>query len=385
MRIVHIITGLGLGGAESVLYRIVRKTAKQNVVTVVSLTDGGLYAKRMQECGAEVRELGMKKGRLILRAVIELYRILRSQRPDIVQTWMYHADLIGGVVARAAGVKVVVWGIRNMRLDSRQTSVTTRFVAKLCAVLSKWVPSAIISCSKAAADVHRRLGYVAKKIVVVPNGVDLHMFAPNEKGGQSLRAKLQIEKDMFLIGMVSRFDPLKDHANLIGAINSLRQSGLSFVCILVGSGMTEDNRRLRDMVSEARVEDSVRFLGPREDIPDVMNALDLHVLSSVGEAFPNVLAEAMACGTPCVSTDAGDSDLIIGNTGWIVPAENSQILADAIAAACRESANNEKEWLQRREMCRERIVDRFGLDKMVESYQNVWDRAATKSLNGVAP
>jgi glycosyltransferase involved in cell wall biosynthesis len=118
--------------------------------------------------------------------------------------------------------------------------------------------------------------------------------------------------------------------------------------------------------------ESTHLLGRRADVPALMNALDLHVLSSVGEAFPNVVAEAMASGTPCVVTNVGDAAEIVGETGWSVPAKDSAALASAVSTALQELEHQPQRWTERRLAARSRIVDNFSLEQMVVQYNKVW-------------
>ena len=329
MNILHIITGLSDGGAEAVLYRLCTHDT-QNRHVVVSLMDLGKYGPLLQAAGVAVHGLGMPRGRVTPGGLLCLWRLLRAQRPDVVQTWMYHADLIGGVVARLAGVPAVCWGLRNTALEPGASTRSTIWVARLCAWLSRPVPRAIVSCSREAVRVHRALGYAAEKFVVISNGYDLTRFTPDVDARQRLRTAWGIDDGMPLIGMVARLDPQKDHATLIAALARLAQAGTAFRCVLVGGGVDAGNAALREAIGTAGLHAFVRLLGRRDDIPAVMNALDLHVLSSRGEAFPNVLAEAMACGTPGVTTDVGDAALIVGDTGWVVPPRDTDALARAL-------------------------------------------------------
>lgn len=215
------------------------------------------------------------------------------------------------------------------------------------------------------------MGYDAGRMVVIPNGYNLSQFRPDPEARAAVRAELGIAPDVPLIGLVARFDPQKDHRNLLQALAILKGRGTAPLCLLVGTGMEEGNQALAAMIGEAGVGDHLHLLGKRTDIPAVMNALDLHVMSSAfGEAFPNVLSEAMACGTPCVSTDVGDAALIVGDTGWIVPPRAPAALADAVEAALAESRSSQ--WGARQEAARARIEENFGIGVMVERYRAVW-------------
>lgn len=375
--ILHIITGLADGGAEAVLYRLCTHEDTHRH-TVVSLMDAGKYGPLLEEAGVRVHCLGMPRGRLTWQGLRRLWRILRMERPDVVQTWMYHADLLGGVMARLAGVRRIIWGIRHSNLEPGKLRGLTLWIARVNAFLSRWVPDAVVCCAHRAKDVHIRLGYAAHKFVIIPNGYDVSRFRPDPVARAKLRQEWCVPDEVPLLGMVARFDPQKDHANLIRALGQLKKSGESFRCVLVGRGMDEGNAAIRSVLAAEGLEEYVRLLGPRNDIPSVMVALDVHVLSSVGEAFPNVLAEAMACGTPCVTTDVGDAALIVGDTGWVVPAANPAALARTIATALDEWRERPAAWAERQESARKRIAEVFSLERMVQAYRRVWAGTLTK-------
>lgn len=373
MKVLHIITGLNDGGAEAVLYRLcTRDQAGEHVV--VSMMDEGKYGPLLRQAGIPVHVLNMPRGQLRPGALVKLWRIVRAARPDVVQTWMYHADLIGGVVARLAGVRAVVWGIHHTTLEPGKSRRSTIWVARLLARLSRRVPRRIVECAERAAEVHAALGYCREKMVVIPNGYDLTQLRPDAAARARLRAEWGVDAAAPLIGMVARFDPQKDHANLLHALQRPAGEGVSFRCVLVGTGMTPDNQALVEHIAAAGLQDRVMLLGRRDDIPAVMNALDVHVLSSSAEAFPNVLAEAMACGTPCVTTDVGDAAAIVGETGWVVPPCDPAALADALGAALTELQAPDR-WPARQQRARSRVADAFSIEAMVGRYHAVWGEA----------
>jgi glycosyltransferase involved in cell wall biosynthesis len=373
MLVLHVITGLTDGGAESVLFRLcVADTSNRHLV--ISLRDLGKYGEILRTLGVVVHCLEMDKGKIRLSDLWKLGKLIRSHRPDLVQTWLYHADFIGGIVARIVGIRRVYWGLRSTNLVADETNRSTRIVIKLNALLSFLVPKKIISCSVKGVEVHQSLGYRKDKFSVVPNGYDLHQFAPDAEAGHTLRLSLEIPDGIPLLGMVARFDPQKDHLNLIKALGMLKQSGHAFFCVLIGSGMNEFNIELLAWLDSHGVRERVYLLGQRNDVPVVMNMLDLHILpSAFGEAFPNVLCEAMSCGTPCIATDVGDSALIIGETGWIVPINTPLDLSRSISIALDEKQINPDAWALRKSNARQRILERFSIEKMVENYHLVWE------------
>ena len=290
---------------------------------------------------------------------------------------MYHGDLMGGLMARLAGVPRVCWGIHHTTLERGKSARSTIWIARVNARLSRWVPQTIVCCAEKAREVHSALGYAAEKMVVIPNGYDLERFKPDAAARAQLRHAWGVPDDTFLVGMVGRFDSQKDHANLLAALNGFKRICNGFRCVLVGKDLDQDNATVKSWIAEQGLESHVQLLGQRSDIPAVMNALDVHVLSSAyGEAFPNVLAEAMACGTPCVTTHVGDAALIVDDTGWVVPPRDAQALASALGAALRERGEQPADWAERQCAARERVVALFDIERMAAAYRAVWQSAA---------
>jgi glycosyltransferase involved in cell wall biosynthesis len=371
--ILHIITGLNDGGAEAVLYRLCGYGAKPERHAVVSLSPAGKYSEPLEALGVTVHHLDMPRGRVTLTGLYRLYCLLRRHKPQSVQTWMYHADLVGGVVARLAGVPYVFWGLHHTDLIPGASGRSTRIVAGLCARLSRFVPARIVACAERARIVHIALGYDAKKFVVIPNGYDIDAYAPDPQAGEALRRQLAPPTDGPVIGLVGRWNAQKDHANLVAAFERVLARQPCARLVLVGTDCAPDNPALVDLLEGAGLSRRVHLLGRRDDIPAVMNALDLHVLSSShGEAFPNVVAEAMACGTPCVVTNVGDAALIVGETGWVVTPRDSEALANAILSALAEKERKPHIWSARQHSARQRVVDKFSLATMVEAYETIW-------------
>ena len=369
--ILHIITGLEDGGAEAVLYRLITNDNRFKH-SVISLMGPGKYGPLLEKQGFTVHCLNMGKGKITRSGITFLWRYLRSNKFDILQTWMYHADLIGGVIGRFAGLNQVYWCIHNSTLVRGQTHWKTLVVTKICAALSYVIPRKIISCAQGAIEANVRQGYSASKFQLIPNGYDLSMFKPDVLNGETLREKWGIKKETFLIGIVARFDPQKDISNLIKALGRVRKSDLDFNLVMVGAGMESDNEELRGWIRSFGIEDRVIMLGQQNNIPEIMNAIDLLTLSSkYGEAFPNVLCEAMACGTPCVATNLGDIPVIISEYGWVVPAQSPDQLADAIIQAAIQR-KNEFLWNSKKDNARQHIERNFNIQTMVDSYHKVW-------------
>ena len=222
--------------------------------------DRGVYAHQLEECGVTVSTLNIPRGRLTFTGLFKLYRLIKEVRPNVVQTWMYHSDLIGGVVARLAGVKAIAWGIRHVNHDPAQNNRAALLITRLCAGLSGWVPKKIVSCSIKATRLHQALGYCPNKFINIPNGYALDKLKPDSQSRLSLRESLAIAGDAFVFGMVARFDPQKDNRNLIRALGQIKQSGQEFICLFVGVGIGEHNTTLMAELSTAGVTQHVKLL-----------------------------------------------------------------------------------------------------------------------------
>jgi glycosyltransferase involved in cell wall biosynthesis len=342
------------------------------------MIDFGVYGERFREEGIEVHRLEMSRGLPSYSGFKKLWSLIRTTKPDVVQTWMYHSDLIGGAIARLGGYRNVVWGIVNFNLDPNVASRSTRWTAKLCAYLSGIIPARIISCSKRAVTAHQQIGYAKKKFVTIPLGYDLAELYRDQVAADKLKELWKIPADAVLIGCVARWDRQKDHQNLLNAFAIICEQFPKIYCVLAGPQMDKQNTELESMIKKINGENERIILAGRVDsIPNTMSVLDLHILPSLGEAFPNVVAEAMACETPCIVTDVGDAAIIVDNTGWVVQPGNTQALAKAIALALGEMENKES-WKKRRIECRNRIYENYSMQRMIGSYYNLWAMVAYK-------
>ena len=371
MQVLHIITGLGDGGAEALLYRMCKFDKEHNHI-VISLMDEQKYGPLLKEIGVVVHTLSFPKGKIKFSGFFKLYKLIKQIKPDVVQTWLDHADMIGGIVARLAGIKNIVWGVHHTALVKGESKLSTIFISKINVFLSYFIPKKIIYCAQESKKAQEKIGYKKAKGVVVLNGYDIEGFTQNDSLSAEVRNDLSINADSFLIGHVGRYDPQKDLSNLIEAFALLNQKKLDFDAVIVGANLDNNNRDLLLMVNKNGLSKYVHLLGRRDDITAIMNGIDLFVLSSKSEAFPNVLNEAMLCGTPCVTTDVGDAGKIVRDSGWVVRPKDSEALANAIINASEEKESNKSIWLQRKIACRKRVVKNFSLEKMVKEYKKVW-------------
>lgn len=368
MKIMHIITSIDDGGAEKTLYKLC-KYEKLNSHIVISLKGKGKYYTLLKKLRVKVYCLDLKF--YSIAKFFYLVKIIKQLKPDLIQTWLVHGDFFGSLAGWLACNKNIVWNIRYSNLESNNVKSSTLLLIKILSKLSHIIPKKIIVVSKNAKKIYKNLGYDAKKFYHIPNGYDFRVFKIDKLKRINFRNKFKIDKKLPLLGFIARFDPMKDHLNLLNALSIIKKKNYLFLCILVGSNIDKNNKKLILEIEKRELTNSIKLLGQINDITSVMNGLDLHILSSkYGEGFPNVVAESMACGTPNIVTNVGSSRSIVGKSGWIVSKKNSKKLSKAIEKALNEIYSNN--WKIRCKRSSAIIRKNFDINKMLFSYNKIW-------------
>ncbi len=371
MKIVHLITDLDMGGAQVMLFNLLKQPAMAGMTgSVISLIEAGMMGSRIRELGIPVESLGMHPGRPDVRALWKLIGRLRQDPPDLIQTWMYHADLLGGLAARLAGNVPVIWGLHHTLGGEQPVRPRTMAVLRLNAILSSWLPRRVVCCAESTRQEHERVGYSANRMVVIPNGIDLELFHPDPQARHFLHQELGLDDDIKLVGMFARFHPQKDHRTFIEAARLQHLSTTRVHYLLAGEGVSAANQIINEWVENAGLSDRFHLLGLRQDMPHLLAGMDITSLSSShGEALSMSIAESMACGTPAVVTDVGDAGRLVGNTGRVVPIRDPAALSDAWMNLL---SLTEIERSRLGQMARSRIRERYNIFSVVERYLSLY-------------
>src|SRR3569832_1571609 len=322
----HLITSLDVGGAERALVQLVKRLPRSHFRSeVISLVKPGLFAEELEAAGIPVMGLDMPRGAPTIRGLLRLVRHLRATRPTILQTWMYHADLLGTVIQSFVPEMRLLWNLRCSDMVSAPESYKLKRIMWLLARLSGQ-PDATIVNSGSGKSFHETFGYLPRRWAQIGNGVDTTRFRPrSDEVRQEIRAKLGIDRQAYVIGMTARYHSMKDHQTFIQAAARFALALPSALFVLCGDGCDDRNEHLRQMLTGAGLLGRVILLGPQRNLEMLYPCFDLLTLTSAyGEGSPNVLIEALACGVPCVSTDVGDSQQIIGHAGLVVPPKDPQ-------------------------------------------------------------
>jgi glycosyltransferase involved in cell wall biosynthesis len=377
--VVHLITDLDIGGAEMMLARLLDHVDRIHVRSAVICLSGlGPVAEQIARAAVPVYALEMRAGRVHPTAFLRLVKYLRQLKPDVLQTWLYHSDLAGLAAGFLTRVPNVVWNIRCAELNPADHPLSLRIIIRSLAWLSR-LPSTVISNSIAGKLAHEQLGYQPRRWMIIPNGVDTERFQPSVAGRRQLRRELRLGDDTLLVGVLARVHPMKDHTTFLKAAAATAKTREDVHFVLAGRGVTED-RGLAGLVRQLELADRVHLLGERSNPAQLLAAFDVAVSSSYSEAFPNVVAEAMACGVPCVVTDAGDSAAIVGSAGVVVPCRDPSALAQGVMQLLNLDPGT------RRALggaARERILHEYSIQRAALRYEALYTDLVNTSVQAV--
>jgi glycosyltransferase involved in cell wall biosynthesis len=368
--VVHVIAGMHAGGAEHALLRLLGELSDRFPATVCTLGDPGVLAPQVEALGIEVWSAGIEGAASLVSGAARLCERLRLRRPAVVQTWMYHADLLGGLAARVARVGPVAWNVRTTVLDKATEKPTTRAAPYLAACLSRVVPDRIVCASHAGRLAHEALGYPPSKMVVIPNGIPI----PAAADRHAMRAALRLHEDDLAIGRIGRVAPVKGQAVLLDAFAQLVRSHPRARLVLCGSGADLGNGDLVRQMEVLGITERVTLLGHRSDVEAVHAALDVVCSPSLEEGFPNAVAEAMAAGIPVVATDVGDTARVLAGTGLLVRPGDAAELAEALGRMLDRPV---AERMSMGAGAREVAERTLSLAAMAEAYAELWTAMAS--------
>ncbi|MDQ1638987.1 MAG: hypothetical protein QOF62_2326 [Pyrinomonadaceae bacterium] len=377
IKVLHVINDLSVGGAEMVLYRLLSAIDRRRFdCTVVSLKDNGTLRAQIAALGVPVHSLAIAGPAIRPASIWRLLRLLKQAAPDIIQGWLPHGNLIALLAGTFTSERVpVIWNIRQSLESFEYEKPMTQKAIKLGSRLSR-KPATIVYNSRSGAAQHEEFGYSAAKATVIHNGFDTKVFAPSIEARACVRAELGVAADTVLIGLVSRYHAVKNHANFLRAAAELRKRYSNVEFVMCGSGVSWDNRPLRQLIQDLALTSAVHLLGPRPDMPRIIAALDIAASASYGEGFPNAIGEAMACAVPCVVTDVSDLSWIIKNAGIVVPKNDASSMAQAFAEMLELG-------VEARHVLggngRARVMEHFRLTAIAEKYSTLYESVLARN------
>lgn len=366
-KILHLIPTLAQGGAENALCNLVAND-KQNLHKIITfLNFDNDYQKRFLEKNIEIITLNLNQSWRIFGFIWKVKKIVKQYNPDLIQTWMYHSNFLS-IFIRVWNEVPIYWNIRHTDLNLKNNKFRTIFLAKICGYLSKIVPKKIIYVAKASYESHTAFGYYKNNSEIIHNGIDTEKFKSNPHDKIMFKEEKKISKDTILIGMIANLDQKqKDIVTFLKAANLLLSSNKKYAFILAGRHASENNRDLFKLIKKYNLEKSTHLLGQLKNPLAYYTLVDINILCSHGEGFPNVIAEAMSCQVPSISNDVGEASYIIGSTGFTFKINDAKKLFDIITSL------EVNEISIRGIQSRDRIIDKFSMSRMIGKYNSIWN------------
>lgn len=365
MKLVHIITGLNKGGAEASLYKLLTELQRDGFDNVViSITDEGFYGKKIKELGIEVYCLRFDQGfYLSLKGIIRCRQIIKNFSADVIQAWMYHANLLAVVLKPFLPRVKIVFNVRQSLIKGYDKFLTL-IVIYLNAMLSRFA-NRVVNNSIFSQKQHEAIGFSKKNSIHIGNGFDIELFHINKKKYDSFREMHHLTHDCKIVGNIARFHPIKNHFGLLKIFHNLKvQYDGDIFFVLAGKDVDYNNKKLIEQINMLSLQDSCILLGS-VNTPDIMPVLDLYVSSSLGEGFPCIIGEALACGIPCIATDVGDCKKIIGENGGVAHPSDISTLVDL----CVRWLNHP---IRKKEEIRQYLFENYSMKKNAKQYKELY-------------
>jgi glycosyltransferase involved in cell wall biosynthesis len=363
MKVLFFIRSMVVGGSQRQLAMLARGLAARghDVAVVVFYTGSEIDVFR-QDTSVRVLSLS-KSGRWdALAPLLRLRQLIVKERPDVLYAFQPTQSALSALLLPFGQSTKLVFGVRAAGMEVARYDSLSALAYRLEVWLSRRADLIIANGHAVRADTITR-GVHARRIAVVPNGIDTQTMRPDPTAGRAQRHAWGLSDDAFVIGCVARFDPMKDHTTFLAAALSFARahSDARFVC--VGDGPPGYRDRIHTLASSLGLDGCLIWAGEMDNLRGVYSAFDIATLSSAfGEGFPNVIGEAMACGVPVAATDVGDARRIVGEFGEVVPPRQSELLCAGWVRLRRRLAQE----TTFRDAMRQSIVTNYGVDMMVE-------------------
>ena len=365
--ILFICNSLNLGGAEKIMYEIV-KNIRSYKREIICLTSRGHYSTLLEKEGIKVTYLNLYRNPFNLLYIFKTYLIILKKKPKIIHSFLYHSDVIGSILAKLSFTKKIIWSVHSDFIKSNNTLLRNLQV-KFLSRISHYIPNIIIYCSKESLDNHIRFGYCRNKSIIIKNGICTKKFYPREKSYYQIRKLLGIKKDSFLIGHIARFHQIKGHYLLLNCLKLLKKENKDFRCLMIGTNIDKNNFSLKNQIKKNNLEENIILYGETKFPHKLINAFDINIITSVSESSSLVLMEAMASGIPTLATNVGPISKTLGKTGWVVENKSAKHLAEKLIFIIK----NKKSLKIKSTSARERIIRIYSQEKMLKKYNLTYE------------
>jgi glycosyltransferase involved in cell wall biosynthesis len=379
MKITHIINSLKKGGAEGNLYRLCKfhkKKYKSKIdITIITLIDNGFYETELKKAGIKIFSLGIdRKNNHIgfIKKILTLRKFIKKKNPDIIQSWMYHSNFFTLFFPKIFYDKIF-WNIRHAELNSKISKKMTILLSIVCGLFSKVVPKKIVYCSERSIEFHENQHLYSKnKTVLIYNGCSDKTYYPSKYSRSNFRKTNKINKSDIILGYAGRYAKQKNIKSLLFAFLKITKMHNNVYLYMVGKDINLLNKELTTLILDLKIENKIFFLGEQKNLLKFYNGIDLLVLTSHSESFPNVVAEAMLCSTPVLSSNAGCSKKIIKNCGFIMNNNDHPSIYKNLIRTINFYKYKRKEWKLLKKNSRLQIQKNFSIPNMANIYMKNW-------------
>ena len=379
MRIIHIINSLKKGGAEGNLHRLCKfhknKYKSKVNITIVTLIDNGFYEKELKKLGINIFSLKMSQQIRILdfiKKILKLRKFLKRQNPDVIQSWMYHSNFITLFIPKIFYFKTF-WNVRHSELNTKISKKMTIFLSIFCGIFSRIVPKKIIYCSERSINFHENAHFYSRnKTIMINNGFSDKTYYPSNYLRKNFRKKNKIKKSDIILGYAGRYSNQKNIPAMLIAFSEIIKLYKNINLYMVGSGINISNQKLVKIINDLKIQDKVFLLNQKKNLTEFYNGIDLLLLTSHSESFPNVVAESMLCATPVLSSDAGCSKKIIKNYGFVILKNDYLSIKRGLEKSINIFQNKKKDWKLIKKNSRLQIQNNYSIEKMAKTYLEKW-------------
>ena len=379
MKIVHIINSLKKGGAEGNLYRLCKfhkKKYKDKVkIIIITLINNGFYESELKKIGISIYSLNFNenyKSLNIIKKILKFRKLIKNQSPDIIQSWMYHANFLTLFIQKKFYDKLF-WNIRHSELNFKISKKLTIFLSIICGIFSKLIPKKIIYCSERSIKFHENNHFYFKnKSILIYNGCNEKNYYSSKYLRSSFRKKNKIKKTDIILGYAGRYAKQKNIPSLLYAFSKIKKNYDNIYLYMVGKNINFKNKKLLSQVKNQKIKNRLFFLNEQKSLLKFYNGIDLLILPSLSESFPNVIPESMLCSTPVLSTNTGCSKTIIGKYGFIITKNSKQTISSKLDKVIKDYVYKKKEWALLKKNSRIQIKKNFSISKMANRYIQHW-------------
>jgi len=372
-KILHVITSLDVGGAEKALYLLIKNTKKNTNHEVICLKSKGYFYDKLIKLGVKVHILNMYPKKFNLLKQFKFFSLIKKIDYNILQTWLYHSDLISSFYSLFLNKKKkenIIWTVHNNNLEVYNIGYLTKFVVYLCALLSHISPKRIVSVSKSSIKTHTKFGYNKKIFLHIPPIFEAknNRYKIKSKGDEILK-KTKKKQNQVYFGHLARWDIQKNQQFLLRTFGKIKNKNIKI--FMAGKNINKKNSLLVNSIENLNLNNKVVLLDNIENIELFFKKIDINLLPSLGESFPLSLCEAMLNKVPSIVSDVGDNRNIIGNTGWVFDHKIKKDFLTKINYSL-DAIKDKNTWKLRKKECFNRIKNNFSNDNLIKKYYSIW-------------